>query len=328
MEWSFLITSMNNLFVKENAFKITLIISIIFLVIFYILSYFQLIQSTESLALVGEASRWCERVSGGVFREPINTLTNLGFMVAGLYILHKLTNETSFNEFSGLNKITILYGVAVVYLGPGSMMMHGTNTEWGGWADNLSMVMYIILPWLYNCYKMSNWSLNTLLTTYFSIVILYASLRGLFGYGMGIGLDLFGVSIGLWVISEFLYRFWSPGMRFFSGFVGFLVLMIFGIFPIDVFENIGEYWWIIFFWLPGLIANKKPTGKRTYIWYFAGMTAYIAAWLIWLQGNLTINPNSEFCNPDSLIQAHGIWHLLTAVSTIFFFYHYRSEKSV
>ena len=319
---------MNNLFVKENAFVITLIISIIFLLVFYILSYFQLIQSTESLALIGEASRWCERVSGGVFREPINTLTNLGFMVAGLYILHKLTNETSFNEFSGLNKITILYGVAVVYLGPGSMMMHGTNTEWGGWADNLSMVMYIILPWLYNCYKMSNWSVNTLLTTYFSIVIFYALLRGLFGYGMGIGLDLFGVSIGLWVISEFLYRFWSPGMRFFSGFVGFLVLMIFGIFPIDVFENIGEYWWIIFFWLPGLIANKKPTGKRTYIWYFAGMIAYIAAWLIWLQGNLTINPNSEFCNPDSLIQAHGIWHLLTAVSTIFFFYHYRSEKSV
>ena len=47
------------------------------------------------------------------------------------------------------------------------------------------------------------------------------------------------------------------------------------------------------------------------------MTAYIAAWLIWLQGNLTINPNSEFCNPDSYIQAHGIWHILTAISTIF-----------
>ena len=55
---------------------------------------------------------------------------------------------------------------------------------------------------------------------------------------------------------------------------------------------------------------------------------YITAWIIWLQGNLTINPNSEFCNPDSLIQAHGIWHILTAVSTIFFFYHYRSERSV
>lgn len=313
---------MNNIFVKENAFIITLVVSIAFMIIFYLLSAFQLIQSTESIAFIGEASRWCERVSASAFREPVNTLSNLGFMLAGLFILYKLTNETSFNEFSGLNKITILYGVAVVYLGPGSMMMHGTNTEWGGWADNLSMVMFIILPWLYNCYKMSNWSQNTLLKVYFSVVIFYALMRGLFGNGMGIGLDLFGVSIGLWVISEFLYKFWSPSMRFFSGFVGFLVLMLFGIFPAEVYTNLGEYWWIIFFWLPGILANKKPQGVRTYRWYFAGIIAYMSAFAIWLTGV----PDSETCNPDTLFQAHGIWHLLTAVATIFFFYHYRSEK--
>ena len=215
-----------------------------------------------------------------------------------------------------------MYGVAVVYLGPGSMMMHGTNTEWGGWADNLSMVMYIILPWLYNCYKMSNWSQNTLLKVYFSVVIFYALMRGLFGNDMGIGLDLFGVSIGLWVISEFLYKFWSSSMRFFSGFVGFLVLMLFGIFPAEVYINLGEYWWIIFFWLPGILANKKPQGVRTYRWYFAGMITYMSAFAIWLTGV----PDGETCNPDTLFQAHGFWHLLTAVATIFFFYHYRSEK--
>ena len=313
---------MNNIFVKENAFNITLIASIAFLVIFSLLSYFQLIQSIDAIGLIGEASRWCERVSGGIFREPINTLTNLGFMFVGLYILFKLTNETSFNEFSGLNKITILYGVTVVYLGPGSMMMHGTNTEWGGWADNLSMVMYITIPWLYNCYKMSNWSVNTLMRIYFSIILVYAIMRGLFGDGMGIGLNLFGVSIGLWVISEFLYKFWSPHMRFISGFVGFLVLMLFGTFPMEVFENINDYWWIVFFWLPGLLANKGPEGYRTYRWYFAGMIAYMSAFAIWLTGV----PDSETCNPDGLFQAHGIWHLLTALSTILFFYHYRSEK--
>ena len=317
-----LIKQMIDIFTKENTFNITLVASIGFLVIFSLLSYFQLIQSVDTLGLIGEASRWCERVSGGIFREPINTLSNLGFMVVGLYILYKLTNEISFNEFSGLNKITILYGVTVVYLGPGSMMMHGTNTEWGGWADNLSMVMYITIPWLYNCYKMSNWSVNTLMKIYFSIILVYAIMRGLFGDGMGIGLNLFGVSIGLWVISEFLYKFWSPYMRFISGFVGFFVLMLFGIFPIEVFENINDYWWIVFFWLPGLLANKGPEGYRTYGWYFAGMIAYMSAFAIWLTGV----PDSETCNPDGLFQAHGIWHLLTALSTILFFYHYRSEK--
>ena len=120
-------------------------------------------------------------------------------------------------------------------------------------------------------------------------------------------------------------------MRFLSGFIGFLVMMLFGTMPNEVFLNIGDYWWIIFFWLPGLVASKKPTGIRTYRWYFAGMVAYMAAFYIWLQGNATENPDiltNGVCNPDSLIQAHGIWHLLTAISTIFFFYHYRSEKSV
>ena len=317
-----LMRQMNKIFIKENAFNITLFVSIVFLITFSLLSYFQLIQSIDAMGLIGEASRWCERVSGGIFREPINTLSNLGFMVVGLYILYQLTYETSFNEFSGLNKITILYGVTVVYLGPGSMMMHGTNTEWGGWADNLSMVMYISIPWLYNCYKMSNWSVNTLLKVYFSIILIYAIMRGMFGDGMGIGLNLFGVSIGLWVISEFLYKFWSPHMRFISGFVGFLVLMLFGTFPMEVFENINDYWWIVFFWLPGLLANKGPEGYRTYRWYFAGMIAYMSAFAIWLTGV----PDSETCNPDGLFQAHGIWHLLTALSTILFFYHYRSEK--
>ena len=109
---------MKNFIKLQNAFPITLIVSIVFLVVFYLLSFFQIIQSPDSLNFIGEASRWCERVSDGAFREPVNTLSNLGFMFAGLFILYKLSNEVSFNEFSGLNKITILYGVAVVYLGP------------------------------------------------------------------------------------------------------------------------------------------------------------------------------------------------------------------
>ena len=106
---------MKDFFILKNSFKITLIVSILFLSIFYLLSYFQVIQSIESYGLIGEASRWCERISDGPFREPINTFTNLGFMFVGLYILYVLSNEKSFNEFSGLNKITVLYGVCLLY---------------------------------------------------------------------------------------------------------------------------------------------------------------------------------------------------------------------
>ena len=42
---------------------------------------------------IGEASRWCERVAPGAFREPVNALSNIGFMVAGLWMLRVLGRD-------------------------------------------------------------------------------------------------------------------------------------------------------------------------------------------------------------------------------------------
>ena len=305
-------------------FYAALSISSIFLFVFFTLSSFGLIQSSEGAGLIGEASRWCERVSGGLFREPLNTLSNLGFMVVGLYMFWIICNDKqdSTNPFIGITPISLLYASVVIFLGPGSMLMHGTNTEWGGWADNLSMIMFIILPWLYNIYRMSNWTSKQLLSIYVSIVIIYSIWRWFTDWGLGINFNLFGVSIGLWAISETLYRFWTPSFRFLSGFVGFIVLMLFGTLPNEVFSNFSEYWWVILFWLPGLLATNKPLNTRTYKWYFLGMIAYFSAFAICLTGV----PDNELCEPDSIIQAHSIWHLLSALATYFFFLHFRDEK--
>ena len=307
-------------------FYVACFISLIFLIIFFVLSALGLIQSAESLSLIGEASRWCERVSDGIFREPINTLSNLGFIFVGLYLFWILSNDdkNSNNAFIGINQVSILYASVVIYLGPGSMLMHGTNTEWGAWADNLSMIMYIILPWLFNIYSMSKWTIKQFLITYTAIVVIYSIWRWFTDFELGINFNLFGVSIALWVISEMLYKFWSPTFRLLSGFVGFLVLMLFGTMPNEVFENFNEYWWIILFWLPAVLSNQQPKNSRTYKWFILGMISYLSAYAIWLTGV----PDHESCSPDSIIQAHGIWHLLTALATYFFFKHFRSVKTV
>jgi hypothetical protein len=307
-------------------FYISLVLSGLFVIAFFVLSALGYIQSIESQGIIGDASRWCERVSGGLFREPVNTLSNLGFMVVGIYIFYTITTDTntsSNNYFVGLTGISILYASAAIFLGPGSMLMHGTNSGWGGWADNLSMIMYILIPWLYNIFRMSNWTVRRFLEIYFSIVVIYAVMRWISGWGLGINLELFSVSIGLWAISEFLFKFWSPLFRFLSGFVGFVVLALFGTTPLDVIANFSEYWWVILFWIPGLLSNKKPTTTRTYKWYFLGMVAYFSAFIIWSTGV----PDNALCRPDSLFQAHGIWHLLSAVATYCFFLHYRSESA-
>ena len=51
--------------------------------------------SAENEQAIGEISRWCERVSGGFFREPVNTLGNLGFVVTGLYMFYKLSKDAT-----------------------------------------------------------------------------------------------------------------------------------------------------------------------------------------------------------------------------------------
>ena len=310
----------------NNPFYIALTITGLFTVVFFYLSSQGLIQSEEEAYLIGEASRWCERVSDGWFREPVNTLSNFGFVVIGLIIFWIISKEhtSKDNLFFGVTGITLIYATAAVYLGPGSMLMHATNTEWGGWADNLSMVMYIVIPWLFNISLMAKWSIKKFVITYFVIIISYAVLRWLYGWGLGIGFNLFGTSIGLWFISEALYRFWSPAFRFLSGFLGFFVMFLFGTSPLDIFNNISDYWWTLFFWLPGLLATHKPEGRRTTIWFILGMISYFLAFAIWTTGV----PDHQNCSPDSIIQAHGIWHLLTALATFLFFIHYRSEQKL
>ena len=276
----------------------------------------------------GEVSRWCERVSEGIFREPVNALSNIGFMIAGLFMLRVLSTDpqdsSGPNQFHGLTPVAMLYALAVIWLGPGSMLMHGTHTAWGAWADNLSMVMYILIPWLVNVAGMGRWSARRFFTVYASIVVGYGIGRLLFGSRLGINLDLFGLSIALWVISEVLYRFWSPRIRWLSGLMGFVTAAVFGIMPWDIFGAPEKYWWVILFWLPAVFSSQAPRGRRSYNpWFVAGVVTYLTAFGIWLTGR----PGNSLCNPDSMIQAHAVWHVLSAVATWCFFKFLRSEVS-
>ena len=313
-------------FKKTNSFFIALSASILFFLIYFILAKAGLIITLEPNLSIGDISRWCERVSPSIFREPINAFSNVGFMITGLIMFWILSNEDKkTNDFTGLTNISILYASVVIFLGPGSFLMHGTHSYWGQWIDNVSMVTYIIVPWLYNLKELGNWSFKRFITTYTLIVFIFSLLSWFFGTNMGINLDLFGVSIALWIISEFLYKFWGKINKWYSGFIGFLVASIFGIFPTDIFSDLVNYWWIVLFWLPALLANTTPTKTRTYNpWFFLGMISYIVAFIIWLQGY----PDTKFCNPDSFIQPHGIWHLITAFATWCFFKFYRTEKII
>jgi len=275
---------------------------------------------------IGEVSRWCERVQPGLFREPVNALSNLGFMIAGLWMLWLLGRDVKAGRTGtmfGHSPIALLYAGAAIWLGPGSLLMHGTHTAWGGWADNLSMVMYILVPWLTNVSVMGRWPPKQVLGIYAALVLIYGLGRAMYGGGLGINLDFFGLSIAFWIISEVLYRFWSQWLRVLSGFVGFIVAGVFGITPLDMLADPAKFWWVTLFWLPGLLAAGPAEARRIYLpWFALGVASYMSAFAIWQTGKA----GHPLCDPDSLIQAHGIWHLLSAVATACFFLFLRTER--
>jgi Ceramidase len=279
---------------------------------------------------IGEVSRWCERVGGGLLREPVNTLANLGFVVSGLVMFTVLARDTTSgtpwrNRFHGNQPIALLYAGATTFLGPGSMVMHGSHTFFGAWIDNVSMVAYLLVPWVFNLAVLGRWRDRVFFGVYGSVLVGYGIGYWLFGSDLGIGLDLFGLSIGLWIISEVLYRFWSQRMRVLSGLVGFVVALAFGITPMVMLDDPDQYWWVILFWIPGVLATHPPTGRRTYTpWFWAGIASFFIAYAIWTTGTDT----HAWCHPDSPIQAHAIWHLLTAVATWCFFLFLRTERPV
>lgn len=282
----------------------------------------------ENEQAIGEISRWCERVSGGFLREPVNTLGNLGFVIAGMAMFatlarDALTGRPVVNSFISNSPVALLYAAAAVFLGPGSMVMHGTHTFFGAWLDNVSMVAFITIPVLWNLALLGRWSQRVFFTAYATVLALYAAGYWFIAPDLGIGFELFRVAIPLWIISEVLFRWWSPAVRVLSGFAGFLVAAAFGIFPAEMLDNAGDYWWVFLFWLPAVLARGPAGGRRRYTpWFWVGIASFLTAYAIWQTGTA----DHEWCAPDSLLQAHAIWHVLSALATWAFFVFLRTER--
>jgi hypothetical protein len=101
-----------------------------------------------------EPPKYCERIRTGMIKQPANTWSNLGFILCGLAILiwigQSAAHGKSANPMATQGGWSIVYGMAVVWLGPGSMFLHACQKQWGGVFDNLSMNMYLSWFLLYD----------------------------------------------------------------------------------------------------------------------------------------------------------------------------------
>ena len=78
---------------EHKIFFIPLLATGLFFFVYILLAATTNFLSVEAGYAIGEVSRWCERISGGYFREPANALSNLGFITTGLIMFWILANE-------------------------------------------------------------------------------------------------------------------------------------------------------------------------------------------------------------------------------------------
>jgi hypothetical protein len=91
---------------------------------------------------VGRGANFCEAARDGWVKQPANTLSNLGFVVAGLAVGWRARSPAHLGDvlprFRGL---ATAYACLVVVLGPASAAMHATQSSAGGLLDLTSMYL-------------------------------------------------------------------------------------------------------------------------------------------------------------------------------------------
>ncbi len=88
---------------------------------------------------VGRGANFCEAARDGLVRQPANTFSNAGFVVAGLLVARRAGRLPVDAVMS--QTVATFFACVVVLLGPGSAAMHATQSEWGGHLDMLSMYL-------------------------------------------------------------------------------------------------------------------------------------------------------------------------------------------
>jgi len=73
-----------------------------------------------------------------------------------------------------------------------------------------------------------------------------------------------------------------------------------------------------------LYLYKKRNTSIKLSWGIAGTIIMLVAFAIW---NISRTRNSLWCNPESLLQGHALWHILNAVALYTFYRYYVSEEN-
>jgi hypothetical protein len=119
---------------------------------------------------VGRGANFCESPRPGWVRQPANTLSNAGFVVAGLLVAARAGRLPADGVMS--RTVATVLACVVVLLGPASAAMHATQSTWGGHLDMLSMYLVAGFAAAWAWVRWTRRCTTAFATTYASCVLL------------------------------------------------------------------------------------------------------------------------------------------------------------
>ncbi|MFC7493789.1 MULTISPECIES: ceramidase domain-containing protein [unclassified Nocardioides] len=91
---------------------------------------------------VGRGANFCEAARDGLVKQPANSFSNVGFVVAGLLVAWHAGRPDRLGAVLPRHEgLATAYACVVVFLGPASAAMHATQSDLGGHLDMLSMYL-------------------------------------------------------------------------------------------------------------------------------------------------------------------------------------------
>lgn len=97
---------------------------------------------------------FCEAQRDGFIRQPINTYSNLAFVLVGLWILAVARADWSkgarHNLMLSHRAYPIVFGLAAVAIGVGSFFYHASLTFIGQWFDVMGMYLFVSFAMVYS----------------------------------------------------------------------------------------------------------------------------------------------------------------------------------
>jgi Ceramidase len=157
---------------------------------------------------IAESECFCEHLLTGAnkVKQPVNTWSDLGFVAAGLLVFllmgaGRLSGSPTTNPLQATTFYAVVYGLLVIFLGPGSMFFHASMKKWGGWFDNMSMVGWTFFLLIYLIAQGLHWDSGIAALIWLAAVALAGVV---IWFVDGSGKFIFGGAVAVWGVLEII----------------------------------------------------------------------------------------------------------------------------